>query len=101
LRPAGFRESHGEARGSLFCPVNAGSQGGGGGGWGAQDGFSGHVEVAFLVVNQSTVPGWSYMLENGATTLWEHWEFNDNTYSDNQSGGALGQRALEFGHFAE
>jgi alpha-L-rhamnosidase len=23
------------------------------------------------------------MLENGATTLWEHWEFSDNTYSHN------------------
>ena len=28
-------------------------------------------------------PGWGYMLENGATTLWEHWEFSDNTYSHN------------------
>ena len=23
------------------------------------------------------------MLENGATTLWEHWDFSDNTYSHN------------------
>ena len=23
------------------------------------------------------------MLENGATTLWEHWEFSDNTFSHN------------------
>jgi alpha-L-rhamnosidase len=23
------------------------------------------------------------MLEHGATTLWEHWEFSDNTYSHN------------------
>jgi len=32
-------------------------------------------------VNQRTFPGWGYMLENGATTLWEHWEFSDDTYS--------------------
>jgi alpha-L-rhamnosidase len=23
------------------------------------------------------------MLENGATTIWEHWEFSDNTFSHN------------------
>ena len=44
---------------------------------------SGRADVAFRVVNQSTFPGWGYMLENGATTLWEHWEFSDNTYSHN------------------
>ena len=35
------------------------------------------------VVNQKTFPGWGYMLENGATTLWEHWEGSDNTFSHN------------------
>jgi len=44
---------------------------------------SGRADVAFQVVNQSTFPGWGYMLEHGATTLWEHWEFSDNTYSHN------------------
>ena len=44
---------------------------------------SGRADVAFRVVNQSTFPGWGYMLENGATTLWEHWAFSDNTYSHN------------------
>jgi alpha-L-rhamnosidase len=44
---------------------------------------SGRADVAFKVVNQSTFPGWGHMLEGGATTLWEHWEFSDNTYSHN------------------
>jgi alpha-L-rhamnosidase len=44
---------------------------------------AGRADLAFRVVNQSTFPGWGYMLENGATTLWEHWEFSDNTYSHN------------------
>jgi alpha-L-rhamnosidase len=44
---------------------------------------SGRAAVAFRVVNQSTFPGWGHMLENGATTLWEHWEFSDNTFSHN------------------
>ena len=40
-------------------------------------------DVACSIVNQRTFPGWGWMLENGATTLWEHWEFSDNTYSHN------------------
>ena len=44
---------------------------------------AGRADVAFRVVNQSTFPGWGYMLDHGATTLWEHWEFSDNTYSHN------------------
>ncbi len=40
-------------------------------------------QVAYEMVNQRTFPGWGYMLEKGATTLSEHWEFSDNTYSHN------------------
>jgi alpha-L-rhamnosidase len=43
----------------------------------------GRYDVAYGIVNQRTFPGWGFMLENGATTLWEHWEFSDNTYSHN------------------
>jgi len=43
----------------------------------------GHSEVANTIVSQRTAPGWGWMLENGATTLWEHWEGSDNTYSQN------------------
>jgi alpha-L-rhamnosidase len=43
----------------------------------------GRADVAYDVVNQRTFPGWGYMLERGATTLWEHWEFSDNTFSHN------------------
>ncbi len=41
------------------------------------------VDSAFEIVNQRNFPGWGHMLENGATTLWEHWEYSDNTYSHN------------------
>jgi alpha-L-rhamnosidase len=44
---------------------------------------AGRADVAYGIVNQRTFPGWGYMLEKGATTLWEHWEFSDNTYSHN------------------
>jgi alpha-L-rhamnosidase len=43
----------------------------------------GQQEVACGIVNQRSFPGWGHMLENGATTLWEHWEFSDNTFSHN------------------
>jgi alpha-L-rhamnosidase len=44
---------------------------------------AGRADVAYDLVNQRTFPGWGYMLAQGATTLWEHWEFSDNTYSHN------------------
>lgn len=34
----------------------------------------GHTDVAFRVAAQRTYPGWGYMVEEGATTLWERWE---------------------------
>ncbi|MBP7826579.1 MAG: Bacterial alpha-L-rhamnosidase [Verrucomicrobia bacterium ADurb.Bin118] len=44
---------------------------------------AGRADTAYAMVNQRTFPGWGYMLEKGATTLWEHWAFSDNTYSHN------------------
>lgn len=35
------------------------------------------------MVNLQDFPGWGDMLEQGATTLWEHWKFSDNTFSHN------------------
>ncbi len=43
----------------------------------------GRSDVAWEIVSTKTFPGWGYMLEKGATTLWEHWEFSDNTFSHN------------------
>jgi alpha-L-rhamnosidase len=31
-------------------------------------------DLAFLVTNQKTYPGWGYMIEQGATTMWERWD---------------------------
>ena len=39
--------------------------------------------IAYNIINKKTFPGWGFMLENGATTLWEHWAFSDNTFSHN------------------
>jgi len=46
---------------------------------------SGRADIAYTVVNQKTYPGWGYMLECGATTVWEHWGFSDNVYSHNHA----------------
>lgn len=43
----------------------------------------GRADVAYTIANQRDFPGWGHMLANGATTLWEHWAFSDNTYSHN------------------
>jgi alpha-L-rhamnosidase len=44
---------------------------------------SGYHELALKIVQQTDFPGWGYMLANGATTLWEHWAFDADTYSHN------------------
>jgi len=43
----------------------------------------GRTDIAFRTVNQSGFPGWRYMVDNGATTLWETWKESDNTFSQN------------------
>ncbi len=43
----------------------------------------GRADVAYRIATQTDFPSWGWMLKNGATTLWEHWEFSDNTYSHN------------------
>ncbi len=40
-------------------------------------------DIAYEIVTAEGFPGWHHMLDNGATTLWEHWAFSDNTYSHN------------------
>ncbi|KAJ7495463.1 bacterial alpha-L-rhamnosidase-domain-containing protein [Mycena latifolia] len=33
----------------------------------------GHADTAFALAEQTTYPSWGYWIENGATTMWEHW----------------------------
>ncbi len=44
---------------------------------------AGHADLAYAIATQPDFPGWGWMLKNGATTLWEHWEFSDDTFSHN------------------
>ncbi|MDO4336846.1 MAG: family 78 glycoside hydrolase catalytic domain [Eubacteriales bacterium] len=36
---------------------------------------NGYVDLAYALVTQTTYPSWGYMVEKGATTTWERWEF--------------------------
>lgn len=40
-------------------------------------------DIAYRLVNQRDYPGWGYMLAQGATTLWESWEYPENGSSQN------------------
>ena len=33
----------------------------------------GHADIAYALATQTGYPSWGYMIENGATTMWEHW----------------------------
>jgi alpha-L-rhamnosidase len=35
----------------------------------------GHVDLAFKLLTQTSYPSWGYMIKEGATTLWERWEY--------------------------
>jgi alpha-L-rhamnosidase len=34
----------------------------------------GYNDVAYRLLSQRTLPSWRYMLDNGATTIWERWD---------------------------
>ena len=36
----------------------------------------GRPDIAFKMATNKTYPGWGYMMENGATTIWELWNGN-------------------------
>ncbi|MDD2315364.1 MAG: family 78 glycoside hydrolase catalytic domain [Proteiniphilum sp.] len=36
---------------------------------------NGFADVAYKIATQKTYPSWGFMLANGATTLWERWEY--------------------------
>lgn len=43
---------------------------------------NGLTQQAFDIVNSREYPGWGFMIDRGATTLWETWKESDNTYSN-------------------
>jgi alpha-L-rhamnosidase len=43
----------------------------------------GYSDLAYTMATNKDFPGWGYMMEHGATTIWETWHYSDNTYSQN------------------
>jgi len=35
---------------------------------------TGHSDIAYRLLSQRTRPSWRYMIDNGATTIWERWD---------------------------
>jgi alpha-L-rhamnosidase len=35
---------------------------------------TGHVDVAYRLLEQTSYPSWGYSIEHGATTIWERWD---------------------------
>jgi len=35
----------------------------------------GRADLAYRLATQTTYPSWGYMIKEGATTLWERWEY--------------------------
>lgn len=51
----------------------------------------GEVEVANTMVNKREFPGWGHMLENGATTLWEHLKYDESFSHNHPMFGSVSQ----------
>ena len=43
---------------------------------------AGYTDKVYEIVNSKTYPGWGFMIDKGATTIWETWKESDNTYSN-------------------
>jgi alpha-L-rhamnosidase len=41
-----------------------------------------NVNTVYEIVNSKSFPGWGYMIDHGATTIWETWKESDNIYSN-------------------
>ncbi len=39
-------------------------------------------DSVFNIVNSTSYPGWGYMIDQGATTIWETWKESDNYFSN-------------------
>lgn len=56
----------------------------------------GHVNLAYQIATKTTYPSWGYMLENGATTLWERWEHRTASGMNSHNHPMLGSIAAWF-----
>jgi alpha-L-rhamnosidase len=50
----------------------------------------GHHDLALMLANRTEYPSWGYMVEHGATTLWERWEEATGGGMNSHNHGMLG-----------
>lgn len=43
---------------------------------------NGAANAVFDIVNSTAYPGWGFMIDQGATSIWETWKESDDTYSN-------------------
>lgn len=43
---------------------------------------NGSPNAVFDIVNSTVYPGWGFMIDQGATSIWETWKESDNTFSN-------------------
>ena len=43
---------------------------------------NGYADKVYEIVNSKVFPGWGFMIDRGATTVWETWKESDNVYSN-------------------
>jgi alpha-L-rhamnosidase len=48
-------------------------------------------DIAFTITNQKDYPGYGYMLENDATTLWENWDYPDQNSLNHPMFGSVSE----------
>ena len=62
---------------------------------------TGHVDVAYDVLLQTTSPSWLYQVKAGATTIWERWDAlrPDGSVAMDSLGGP-GRSMVSFNHYA-
>ncbi len=51
---------------------------------------NGYADLAFQLVTATTYPSWGYMIKEGATTLWERWEYLTDVGMNSQNHIMLG-----------
>jgi len=43
---------------------------------------TGNGNAVYEIINSTEFPGWGFMIDRGATTIWETWKESDNVYSN-------------------
>lgn len=48
-------------------------------------------DLSYIMLNQKEFPGYGYMIDNGATTLWEHWEIRNQASKNHPMFGSVSE----------